>query len=34
MPAANHNFTIEQGSAFEIIFEFIDSYYIIDYSMS
>jgi subtilisin-like proprotein convertase family protein len=25
MPAANHNFTIEQGSAFEIVFEFIDS---------
>lgn len=25
MPAANHNFTIEQGSAFEIVFEFINS---------
>lgn len=25
MPAANHNFTIEQGSAFEIVFEFLDN---------
>ena len=25
MPAANHNFTIEQGSAFEIVFEFINN---------
>lgn len=25
MPAANHNFVIEQGSSFDIIFQFIDS---------
>ncbi len=25
MPAANHNITIEQGSAFEIVFEFINN---------